>query len=306
MSSGHMVGIIGLGRMGLPLCENLRDKGYYVVGYDLSEEHRNRIATLNMTSTVSIEEFCERLSTPRQIILLVPSGGPVDSVLLDLLQHLLPGDIVIDAGNSHYLDSVRRRALLANHEVGYLDVGISGGLKGARYGACLTIGGDRNLYDKTESLFCDIAKTNGYMYVGPSGWGHLVKTIHNGIEYGFLQAIGEGLNLIRVIAEKECVPVDISQLCTVWNNGSIIESRLMGDAADAVRLLEGHPEIAGAVGGGETGGWAQTIAIQAGESMPALDAALEYRKKTCNTNDFTGKVIAAIRHLFGGHGFTRC
>ncbi|OGU23027.1 MAG: hypothetical protein A2X85_14275 [Geobacteraceae bacterium GWF2_54_21] len=303
MNTGNSVGVIGLGRMGLPLCENLRDKNYDVIGYDLAEENRHKIESLKMTSADSIENLCARISSPRHVILMVPAGEPVDTVITSILPHITPGDIVLDAGNSHYLDSVRRGEFLARYDIGFLDVGISGGLDGARHGACLTIGGDKALFEKVEFLFRDIAQTNGYMYVGPSGWGHLVKTIHNGIEYGFLQAIGEGLHLIREVSENDGVEVDLSRLCTVWNNGSIIESRLIRDAAEGIRLIAEHTEIGGVVGGGETGGWAQEIARQTGVSLPALDAALDYRKKSHISPDFNGKVIAAIRYMFGGHSF---
>lgn len=303
MSAGHIVGVIGLGRMGLPLCEHLRDKDYNIVGYDLCEEIRLQLRSLKMTPAPSIEDLCRRLPLPRHIILMVPSGEPVDAVISAILPYLSLGDILMDAGNSHFQDSARRKTFLERYNIGFLDVGISGGLKGARHGACLTIGGDKLLFNEMEFLFRDIAQTHGCMYVGPSGWGHLIKTIHNGIEYGFLQAIGEGLNLIKVLAEKEGISLDLSQLCSVWNNGSIISSRLMGDAAEAIRLLAEHPEIDGSVGGGETGRWTQEISGQAGISLPALDAAIEYRKKSRHSPDFNGKVLAAIRHLFGGHGF---
>lgn len=304
MNTGCTVGIVGLGRMGLPLGQNLSDQNYYVVGYDLSEENRLRFESQKMKPVATLEELCEQTQCPRHIILMVPAGDAVDAVISNILPYLSPDDIVIDSGNSHYQDSVRREILLASHNVGFLDVGISGGLDGARHGACLTIGGNKLLFEKVEFLFRDIAQENGYMYVGPAGWGHLVKTIHNGIEYGFLQAIGEGLNLIKEVSEKEGIKIDLSHLCSVWNNGSIIESRLMGDAAVAMHLLAEHPEIKGTVGGGETGRWSQEMANKAGVSLPVLDAALEFRYQSLHSPDFTGKVIAAIRHTFGGHEFT--
>lgn len=303
MDSAHSVAVIGLGRMGLSLCENLHDHNYKVFGFDLSEKARNQLSSLKMIASVSIAELCCAVATPRHIILLVPEGAAVDEVLLCLLPHLSPGDIIIDAGNSYYEDSVRRKRSLDSHNVGFIDVGISGGLQGARNGACLTIGGDKKIFQRVEYLFRDIARPNGYMHVGPTGWGHLVKTVHNGIEYAFLQSIAEGLNIVKVVSEKEGVQVDLAELCEVWNNGSIIESRLMADAVNALKFIRNNPDIRGSIAGGQTGLWAQEIASRHNISVPALDAALAYRKKSQSQPDYIGKVITAIRYLFGGHSF---
>lgn len=298
-----MIAVIGLGRMGLPLCENFRDKGYTVVGYDILEVNRQHLDRLGMISAISLEELCNLLLPPRHIILMVPAGAPVDSVLTKVLPSLAPGDVIIDAGNSHYHDSARRSALLTPKGIGFLDVGMSGGIHAARHGACLTIGGDRALFEQLEILFKDIAQIDGYMYVGPSGWGHLVKTIHNGIEYGFLQAIAEGIHTIKSVAEQEGVTVDMEHLCKVWGNGSIIASRLLDDAVQALRLLREH-HIPGRIGGGTTGQWALQIAREHNVATPVLAAALAQRERSWQAPDFSGEIIAALRSVFGGHEFS--
>lgn len=297
------IGVIGLGKMGLPLCENLSSKGYHVTGFDLLEQNRQRLASLGMQTSSTLAELCEIITVPRQIILMVPAGKAVDVVIDEILQKLTSGDVVIDAGNSHYQDSVRRSAQLTTKGFGFLDVGISGGVSGARNGACLTVGGDRDLFDRFEPLFRHIAMEGGFMHVGPSGWGHLVKTIHNGIEYGFLQAIAEGIHAIKAVADTQGVAIDLAELCKVWGNGSIIASRLLNDAVPALSFLQKN-RLSGRIGGGETGRWALEIAHQHDVSMPVLEKSLAHRLKSQDSPDFSGEIIAAIRNVFGAHEHT--
>ncbi len=300
MRHGSSVGFVGLGRMGLALCRNLIDKGYRVVGYDHLEPCRTKLQRLGMASPASLKIICEELVPPRRIVLVVPAGEAVDAVISELLPHLGEGDIIADAGNSRYQDSVSRAGTLAGHGVGFLDVGLSGGTSGARSGACLTIGGSGESFKAMEPLLKDMAATGGCMHVGPSGWGHLVKTVHNGIEYGCMQAIAEGLHTIKAAADKEDVPLDLVRLCDAWCHGSIIESRLLRDTAEALGVVaEKHPS--GRVGGGETGRWALQIAVGHDVAAPVLAAALEKREQSLAAPDFSSKVIAALRYVFGGH-----
>jgi len=294
------VGVIGLGRMGLPLGQRLRNRGYQVFGYDFSKKRCELSRQAELQVTNSVGELCRKIPKPRKLILLVPAGEIVDQVIQEVLNYLDAGDFLLDFGNSHYKDSARRSSDLMENSIQYLDVGMSGGMSGARNGACLTIGGSEKSYNNIEFLFRDIATENGYAYIGPSGWGHLVKTIHNGIEYGFLQAIAEGIHTINAVAEQQQCDIDLVKLCQVWNHGSIIESRLIQDCIQALQLVR-DLSFAGSVGGGETGTWALGIAQAAGVSVPALEAALNFRKLSINNPDFTGKIIAAIRNTFGGH-----
>ena len=301
MTDLREIGIIGLGRMGFRLSKRLYDRNYKVTGFDVLEKNRMFFSQAFMQSVDSLEGLCKKMQSPKIIMLVVPAGDAVKNSILDLIPFLKKNDVILDCGNSYYEDSIAHSYLLAKQGIRFMDIGVSGGVSGARNGACLTIGGDKDLFERLEYLFQDISTDNGYCYVGPSGWGHLVKTIHNGIEYGFLQAIGEGLAVIHTIAEKESVPIDLAEICEVWNNGSIIESRLMQDAVKAVRMLSSDKSIGGKIGGGETGTWANKIAKNYDVSVPALETALTFRKKSQKDPDFTGKIIAAIRNIFGEH-----
>jgi 6-phosphogluconate dehydrogenase len=297
----HEIGVVGLGRMGLRLSMRLRDLGYRVLGYDLLEENRLLFREASMMPVSSLEELCSDFKARRIVILMVPAGKAVDEVIGGLVPFLEENDVLLDCGNSYYEDAVKRSKHLSQYGIHFLDVGVSGGVSGARSGACLTIGGSKELFNELEYLFKDISAPNGYSYIGPTGWGHLVKTIHNGIEYGFLQALSEGLHVIKEVADHESISVDLANLCEVWSNGSIIESRLMRDAVKAMQMLSTNSSIQGKVGGGETGAWAQKIACEYGVSVPVLSAALEYRKTSQHSPGFTGKVIAAVRNVFGEH-----
>lgn len=292
------VGIVGLGRMGNALGLQLCERGFRVVGFDVVVGGREG----SIEYSNSLEDLCSRLAFPRVVLVMVPAGSAVDEVI-EKLEHLLEeGDAILECGNSWYLDSIRRGRELGRRGVRFLDVGVSGGLSGARHGASLTIGGDERDFSHFEHLFRAMSASDGYAHVGPTGWGHLVKTVHNGIEYGFLQALGEGLNLIRTAAAAREISVDLAAICSAWSHGSIIESRLVRDAVTALDLIERSPDMLGVVGGGETGTWARQVAREHEVPVPALEAALAYREKTRTEPDFAGKVIAAVRKVFGGHG----
>lgn len=295
------IGVVGLGRMGFAISENLRDKGYKVFGFDINEENNSQLKNASMTAVDSYEQLCKCLSPHRVIMFFVPAGDAVDDTINRLIPFLEKDDILLDCGNSYFKDSVSRSFELEKYDINFMDVGVSGGVNGARNGACLTIGGKYALFKKLEHVFQNISTKDGYLYIGQVGWGHLVKTIHNGIEYGFLQAIGEGLNVVKTISDKENLGIDISKLCQVWCNGSIIESRLLSDAVKAVKIIEKWQPVSGNIGGGETGNWARKIAMENGVNVPALEAALKSRNKSQIDLDYSGKIIAAIRNVFGGH-----
>ncbi len=301
MTEKNEIGIVGLGRMGFRIGQRLNDKGYKVTGYDIIKDNRASFKQEGMSTVDSIAALCHNLGKEKTVLIFVPAGGPVDEVIKGLTPFLEKGDTVLDCGNSYYADAITRSKLLLISGVSFLDVGVSGGVSGARNGACLTIGGSHETFKRLEGIFNDISTENGYLYAGPSGWGHMIKTVHNGIEYGFLQAIGEGLELLNVIAGKDKVEIDLSKVCDVWNNGSIIESRLMKDAIKAVSRVKNDKTISGTIGGGETGLWAQKIAREYKVATPALNGALESRLTSRTKPSFTGKIIAAIRNVFGEH-----
>ena len=305
MHHSQEIGIVGLGRMGGRVGENLRDKGYSVAGFDVSEQVRDQFNKLSEHEVNSLIKLRDCLGSPSVIMIFLPAGQAVDDTITSLLPSMRKSDLLIDCGNSYYKDAERRAAFLESHGIGFMDVGVSGGLSGARNGACLTVGGEKELFDKHEHLFKAMAVENGYLYVGQTGCGHLVKTVHNGIEYGFLQAIGEGLNVIKTMSDKNQLSIDIAKLCEVWCNGSIIESRLIQDASKAMEILNNDPLIDGKIGGGETGTWSKHMADESGVDVPVLDAALKSRKESRNRQSFTGKIIATIRNVFGGHELFR-
>ncbi len=295
------VGFIGLGRIGLPMALHLLEQKFRVSGFDLSLERREELVKGGGRAYASARELAAGLPNPgRLFILLVPAGDPVDAAIQELLPALEPGDTVMDCGNSHFQASRRRYALLKSHTIDFLDVGTSGGTSGARSGACLTVGGDKEVFERVRPVLEAVARRDACLYVGPTGWGHLVKTIHNGIEYGFLQAIAEGFHVLSEKARVESADVNLVELAGVWNRGSIIESRLIGDTQKALELLKTQ-EIPGRVGGGETGTWAQKIADDVGVDTPALDAALSFRRESTQEPNQTGRIIAAIRAVFGQH-----
>lgn len=301
MINKSTIGVVGLGRMGFRVAENLRDKGYQVVGYDVDERNTNRFIRSSMTGARSHKELCVNLHSQRIILFFLPAGKAVDDTINKLMPFLEDGDLLIDCGNSHYKDTESRFVRLEKAAIKFLDAGVSGGVKGARNGACLTIGGDRTVFEATEFLFRDIAAEDGYLYVGAAGWGHLAKTVHNGIEYGFLQAVGEGLHVMKAVADKGNGEVELARLCEVWCNGSIIESRIMADTVKALSILEDARSIAGVIEGGETGRWAQETARECGVPTPVLDAAVESRKLSHISQNFATKIIAAVRNVFGEH-----
>ena len=229
---------------------------------------------------------------------MVTAGNPVDSVIGQILPYLKPNDIVVDGGNSFYKDSVRRYNYLKNKKINFLDIGTSGGLSGARNGACLTIGGDKKIFRKIENVCKAASVKGGYAYVGPSGAGHFVKMVHNGIEYSLLQAYGEGFELLFKGPYKN---LDFQKISKTWKNGSIIRSYLIELAEIAFKKDSKLDKIEGIVGGGETGGWTVETAKEFGVDVSTIKLALEERKKSQSKPRFAGKVVAALRNVFGGH-----
>lgn len=297
-------GLAGLGRMGLPLAQRLHDVGYRPAGYDPDAERRRLFVDAGGLACEDLSRLAAALQRPRRIALVIPAGPPVDAALAELVPALEAEDIVLDFGNGHYADARRRSAELAERGIGFLDTGMSGGVQGARTGPCLSVGGDETLYQEVKPLLEALACPGGLAYVGPSGYGHLVKTVHNGIEYGFLQALGEGFATLAAAAEAEGAPLDLGAIARLWSNGSIIQSRLMEDAERALQLLaeDANAErFPGRIGGGETGTWARELARRFATETPALDAALEARARSREKPGFAGRLIAAIRAVFGQH-----
>ncbi len=297
------IGIIGLGKMGENLARNLLDHGWRVVAYNRTESVTRELADgTDADPAFTYEELVEKLTPPRLVWVMVPSGKPVESVLVSddgILHHLEEGDILIDGGNSNYNNTVRRAKMIARQDVHFMDVGVSGGPSGARNGACMMIGCEREVFDTHEELFADSCVEDGYGHMGPVGAGHFVKMVHNGIEYGMMQAIAEGFDLMHGTDEFE---LDLATIARVYNNGSVIESQLiewMQQAFEAFGSdLEGVSGSAQASGEGE---WTVEAAKRQGFLVNVIEDALVARLESQKKPSYQGRVIQALRNAFGGH-----
>ena len=292
------IGLVGLGKMGHNLALNLKDNGHEVIGFDLSEESRTAAEKKGITTVVSLSEQISRLSAPRILWLMVPSGAATQAVIDEALNLLEPGDVLIDAGNSNYKDSVRHGKVCAGKGINFLDVGTSGGTSGARYGACLMIGGDQKAYDLLAEVFDQVSCEDGCVYVGPAGAGHFMKMVHNGVEYGMMEAIGEGFAIMR----EAPFDYDLAAVAKNWNHGSVVRSWLM-ELAEA-QLTE-HPDLADIKGIVAASGEAKwTVEAALAEEVPApviTQALFERNASQMGEENFSNKMVSALRNGFGGH-----
>lgn len=290
-------GVIGLGRMGGAVAYRAAIMGHIVFGYDTDKEKCEHAKKEGIEIIDSIAELAKKADV---FWLMVPAGETVDKVIQELRKHLKAGDIIIDGGNSNYKDTIRRAELLDADGIVFLDCGTSGGLYGRNYGFCLMIGGDSAAFIKVHPILETIAAPGGLAHVGPSGSGHYVKMIHNGIEYGILQAYAEGFHLMHEGAFKK--QLDLEQISRIWNISSVIRSFLLGlvhHIFEKDQLLE---NISGRVGEHGTGRWALDEAKEHGLNMPVLEASLKTREWSRKTGgDYTTKLIAMMRKEFGGH-----
>ncbi len=291
------LGFIGLGRMGKNIVLHLLDKGHSVVAFNRSPEPVKEVEKAGAIGAFSVEELVGKLPKEKIIALMVTAGKPVDELIDKLVPLLSKGDVVIDGGNSFYEDSVRRYGLLKKMGIHFVDMGTSGGLTGARHGACLTIGGDKEVFDKLEGLFRDIAVKDGYSYMGPAGAGHFVKMVHNGIEYILLEGYGEGFDVLK----RGHYKLDFERVAKVWSNGSVIRSWLTELTAEAFKKDPSLKNWSGKVGGGETGRWALASAKKLKSDFTLLDISIKKREESMKKQSFGSKLISAIRNEFGGH-----
>ena len=290
------VGIIGLGRMGYNLSLNMIDHEIEVHAYDklVNEEIKNN---QKIRFYESIEKMIISLSTPRIIWLMVPAGEITETVIEELTKHLSPNDIIIDGGNSKYIDTIRRYNMLKSKQINLIDCGTSGGTEGARDGASLMVGGEKDVYEKIKWLFKALATDDGYAYMGKSGSGHFVKMVHNGIEYGMMQAIGEGFDLLK----SSDFDLNFEDISKVWAHGSIIEGLLMNTIYRALQKDNNLDKIIGRVDDSGEGQWTVEAALKYKVSIPVITQALFSRYKSRDDERFSEKVISAMRFEFGGH-----
>lgn len=291
------IGIVGLGKMGYNLALNLHGKLFNVLAYDISEETRRRIASEKVATVDSLKQMAEASSGRRIIWLMVPSGQIVDDTISSLAVVLDKGDIIIDGGNSNYKDSVRRFSWLQERGIDFLDCGTSGGVSGALHGVCAMVGGKREVFDFCEPLFKALAVENGYLYCGEPGSGHFAKMIHNGIEYGMMQAIAEGFDLMHQSEYK----YDYSAVAGLWNHGSVIRSWLMELTQNAFAKDSSLEKIRGIMHSSGEGKWMLETALEKSVATPVIALSLLMRYRSQQSDTFSGKVVAALRNEFGGH-----
>lgn len=287
------IGMIGLGRMGSGLAQRLRRAGHTVVGYD---------AQPGLGDVDSLEALVDRLPQPRIAWVMVPAGGVTEATVVALLDLLAPGDILVDGGNSYHRDSVRRAASAAARGIRYLDIGTSGGIRGLEAGFCLMVGGPPDAFAAVEPALRDLAPPAGYAHVGPSGAGHFAKMVHNGIEYGMLQAMAEGFDLLQAAPEYGFDP---RQLAALWNNGSIIRSWLLELAEEAFAADPKLEGLRGYVEDSGEGRWTVLEGVERGVNVAVLAQALFARFTSREGNPFAMRFIAALRNAFGGHAVKR-
>jgi 6-phosphogluconate dehydrogenase len=329
--------MVGLGRMGSNLVRRLMRDGHPCVAFDLNPAAVSTLAGEGATGVASLEELVAALPTPRNVWLMLPAGEITERAMADLAVLLAPGDAIIDGGNGHYVDDLHRGPMLAETGIHYADVGVSGGLFGLERGFCLMVGSDDELFGRMEPLFVSLApgvdtaaRTRGregtpapaemgYLHCGPVGAGHFVKMVHNGIEYGVMAALAEGLNVLHAAdvgdrasaSDAETTPlehperyrfsIDVAEVAEVWRRGSVVSSWLLDLAAAALHDSPTLDGFAGRVSDSGEGRWTAVAAIEEGVPTPVLSAALFARFSSRGEADFANRVLSAMRKEFGGH-----
>jgi len=330
------IGMIGLGRMGGDMVRRLLKGEHDCVVYDRNAEAVATLVHEGASGAGSVEEFASRLAKPRVVWLMVPAAA-TDATLAAIEPHLEPGDIVVDGGNSYYHDDLRRSQELAAHGIRYLDVGTSGGVWGRERGYCLMIGGEKEAVERLDPVFATLAPgidaaqrtpgsgnsggtaEQGYLHCGPSGAGHFVKMVHNGIEYGLMAAYAEGMNILRHAnagtegrpADAETAPLrhpeqyrydfNLADIAEVWRRGSVVSSWLLDLTAQALHASPGLEDFQGRVSDSGEGRWTVAAAIDEGVPAPVLSAALYERFSSRGEADFADRLLSALRYQFGGH-----
>lgn len=292
------IGYIGLGKMGKNMVLHLLEKGHQVVAWNRSPEPRAEVAQAGAVVVESVEVLVSKLTGQKIIWLMLPSGDITHEMIVKLSELLSPGDILIDGSNNLFKNTVQHGELLKQKKIQFLDVGVSGGPAGARNGACLMIGGDQAAYTQLEPLFQDISAPNAYQFFPGVGSGHFVKMVHNGIEYGMMQAIGEGFELMK----SSHFNLDLQAVAKIYNTGSVIESRLIGWLLSAYQKHgQDLQEISGSVGMLGEGEWTVQTAREMNVPVPVIEESVQFRIQSKGKPSYTGKVVSALRGEFGGH-----
>ena len=295
--------MIGLGKMGGNMTARLMRDGHSVVVYDHHAENVAKYVALGAKAATDLPNLTGQLGGPRIVWIMVPAGAPVDETITALLPGLKPGDIIIDGGNSNYKETRARAERLAAQKINFIDAGTSGGIWGLENGYCLMVGGPPDAVKTCEPIFLSLAQKGGYLHVGPAGSGHYVKMVHNGIEYGLLQAIAEGYEILA--ASSKYPDLDLHGIAELWQHGSVVRSWLN---ELAVRAFEKDPKLdklKGYVSDSGEGRWTVAEAIEEDVPAPVITLSLIMRLRSRQEDTFSGKVIAALRNEFGGHAVVK-
>lgn len=291
------IGLVGLGKMGYNLALNLLEHGHDVVAYDKNGNTVEQITKDGATGVHTLNELVSALPQLKVVWVMVPAGKITSDVIDELKELLEPGDIIIDGGNSNYKESMARAEDLKEKGIVLLDVGTSGGMSGARNGACMMIGGEKKVFDYLEPIFADLCVKDGYIYTGKSGSGHFLKMVHNGIEYGMMQSIAEGFDILN----KSEFDYDFEKVARNWNNGSVIRSWLMELTEQAFAKDAKLDDMKGIMHSSGEGKWTVETALDLEVPAPVITLSLLMRYRSLEQDTFAGKVVAALRNQFGGH-----
>lgn len=291
------IGLIGLGKMGYNLALNFKKNNHSVTAFDINKTAMEKIAAEGVPTAPTLADLAATLQGRRVFWIMVPAGNTVDVILNNIKIHLKADDIVIDGGNSFYKDTLARARDLEKLGVHYLDCGTSGGVNGALHGVCTMIGGKKEAFDYCEPIFKSISVPNGYLYCGKSGSGHFVKMVHNGIEYGMMQAIAEGMEVLH----RHDADMDLAAVAKMWNHGSVVRSWLMELTQSALEKDKNLSSIKGVMHSSGEGKWTVETALEMGVPTPVITMSLLMRYRSQMEDTFSGKVVAALRNEFGGH-----
>ena len=294
------LGMIGLGRMGGNMAQRLLQSGHQIVAYDRDDGAVQATVGHGATPAASPADLVSQLDAPRAVWIMLPSGDVTEAGVDELLRLLSPGDTIIDGGNSNYKDSIRRSEKAVEHGVDFLDAGTSGGIWGLQEGYALMVGGNKAAYERLEPIFQSLAPAadRGVGRVGPSGAGHFTKMIHNGIEYGMMQAYAEGF---EILAAKSELAEDLEQISKIWQHGSVVRSWLLDLAVAALEEDGDLSALTSYVDDSGEGRWTVQESIDLGVPAPVITASLQARFRSRQTNPFGGRMLAALRNQFGGH-----
>jgi 6-phosphogluconate dehydrogenase len=292
------IGMVGLGRMGANMSRRLLQAGHEVVAFDLSPQAREEIASHGAQAAATLAELVDKLSAPKVAWVMVPAGKPTNDTIDALAGLLSHGDVIVDGGNSFYRDAIAAADRLAPSGVQFVDAGVSGGIWGLDNGYCMMVGGTKEAVGIVEPVFRTLAPADGYAHVGPVGAGHFVKMVHNGIEYGMIQAYGEGFELMNAASEFD---LDLHEVASIWRYGSVVRSWLLDLAVRALDEDAGFEQVRGVVDDSGEGRWTVNEAVARAVPAPVITASLYARFASRQHESFAARLSAALRNQFGGH-----